>query len=113
ASSVDTARRWDTAVAASSAPVADEMAARTSRRRCAAVSMTLLLMSDPLDDAGRGLGASRAHRDERALAVRALELVQGGGDEPRPGAADGVADRDGAPVDVDLVHVGPVHLRPA
>src|SRR5699024_5296276 len=112
ASSVETASRCAIAVAASSAPLAVESAASTSRRRPAAASMTLL-MSDPLDDARRGLGAARAHRDQGAFAAGALELVQGGGDEPRPGTADGVADRDGAPVDVDLVHIGPMHLRPA
>ena len=51
-------------------------------------------------------------RDQAVLLSRALELVQRGGDQPAAGAADRMAEGDGATVDVHLVHVGFVHLRP-
>ena len=46
------------------------------------------------------------------LASAPLQLVQRGGDQPGAGAADRVAERDRAAVDVDPVRVGLVHAQP-
>ena len=57
--------------------------------------------------------APPAHIEIRADGlVAALELVQGGGDQPGAGGADRVAEGDRAAVDVDLVHVDPVLAGP-
>ena len=53
--------------------------------------------------------AAGAHGDQRGAGVAPLQLVQRGGDQPGAGAADRVAEGDGAAVDVDLVRVGLVH----
>src|SRR5215471_14685545 len=68
--------------------------------------------SETLDDGGRGHGATGAHGDQGGGGVPALQLMQGGGDQPGSGAADRVAEGDRAAVDVDLVRVGPVHAEP-
>ena len=69
--------------------------------------------SDPFDDRAGRERAAGAHGDQRGLAVAALQLVEGGRDQAGAGRADGVSQRDGAAVDVHLVHVGVVNLRPA
>src|SRR3546814_11940163 len=61
--------------------------------------------SDALDDDGGGHAAAGAHRDEAALEVAALELVEHGADEHRAGGADRVAEGHRAAVDVDLLAV--------
>src|SRR5690606_11214838 len=66
----------------------------------------------PLDDGAGGEGAAAAHRDERRVLVAALELVQGGGDQAAAGAADGVAEGDGAAVGVHVLPVRLVELTP-
>src|SRR6185437_13324174 len=53
-----------------------------------------------------------AHGHQRGADVAALQLVQRGGEQPGAGAADGVAQGDGTPVDVDPVRVGLVHAEP-
>src|SRR3954447_19226876 len=60
---------------------------------------------DALDDRAGAEAAAAAHRHEAYLLVRALELVQEGGDQPRAGGAERVPERDRAAVDVDAVHV--------
>src|SRR5439155_6844201 len=67
---------------------------------------------DALENRARREGSAAAHRDERRRLVGPLELVEGGGDQAAPGGADRVAQGDGAPVDVDLLHVGLVDARP-
>ena len=72
-----------------------------------------MTVSDPLDDGAGGQRAAAAHGDEGQVASRALELVEGGGDQAGAGGADRVAEGDGAAVDVDLVPVDVVDLAPA
>jgi hypothetical protein len=64
--------------------------------------------SDPLEDCAGAEAAAAAHRDERVLAVGALELVEGLGDRHRAGAAEGVAEGDGAAVGVTLSMSGAI-----
>ena len=57
--------------------------------------------------------APPAHIEISAVGlVAALELVEGGGDQAGAGGADGVAERDGAAVDVDEVQVDVVLAGP-
>src|SRR6202035_2438055 len=51
--------------------------------------------SEPLDDGARRQRAAAAHRDQPVGAVGPLELVEDRGDQPAPGGADRVAERDG------------------
>ena len=69
--------------------------------------------SDPFDDRGGRVRAAGAHGD-RARSRRRVRSssCSGLGDQAGAGRADGVAEGDRAAVDVDLVHVGVVHLRP-
>src|SRR3954463_8193266 len=60
---------------------------------------------DPLDNDGRRHAACGAHRHQAALEVAPFQLVEHGTDQDRAGGADGVAERDRAAVDVDLVTV--------
>lgn len=52
--------------------------------------------------------AASTHGDQCGALIGAAQFVQRGGDQPAAGAADGVAQRDGAAIasDVDLLHVG-------
>src|SRR6185312_1163048 len=58
-----------------------------------------------LDDDRGGHAAAGAHRDEAALQVAALELVEHRADQHRTGGADRMAERHGAAVHVDLLAV--------
>ena len=62
--------------------------------------------SDPLDDGGRAHAAGDTEGGERGAAAGALELVEGGAENHRAGGAEGVAEGDGAAVDVDAGWVG-------
>src|ERR1700759_3900214 len=55
-----------------------------------------------LDDRGGTHAAADAQRDQRGLFVAALEYVDHGAENPRPGCAERMAERDRAAVDVDL-----------
>src|ERR1035441_6584371 len=55
-----------------------------------------------LEDAGGAHAAADAHGDHAVLDVAAWHFAQEGGGELRAGAAEGMAERDGAAVDVDL-----------
>src|SRR5579864_936851 len=68
--------------------------------------------SEAFDDGAGGEGPAAAHRHECQVGVPTLELVQSSGDQAASGRAHGMADGDGAAVDVDLVPVDPVHLLP-
>ena len=61
--------------------------------------------SDRLDAHGHAHAAADAERGEALLGAGTLHLVQQGGEDPRAGRADRVADGDGAAVDVDLGRV--------
>src|SRR4051794_39609790 len=65
-----------------------------------------------LDDRGVGHAAALAHRLQAVTAAGALELVEQRRHEAGAGAAERVAERDGAAVHVDLAHVGVVLLLP-
>src|SRR3954468_15873667 len=56
----------------------------------------LIAGSDPLEDRAGGDGAAAAHGDEGDLLARALELVQGRGDQAAAGGAHRVTERDRA-----------------
>ena len=56
-----------------------------------------------LDDHGHALAAADAHRLEAEGLVGVLEAVEQGGHDAGPGLAEGVAEGDGAAVDVELV----------
>ena len=59
-----------------------------------------------LEHGGNALAAADAEGGKTLLGVVALEhFVQQGDDDTSAGSADGVADGDGAAVDVDLAHV--------
>src|SRR3981081_2407728 len=60
-------------------------------------------MSDPLDDHGDALAAADAHAGEAELDVALLHLVEEGDQDAGAAGADGVADGDGAAVDVEAV----------
>src|SRR5262245_11453639 len=76
---------------------------RQLRRWCAQVDTDLGLHA--LDDDRRGHAATGAHRDEGTLLVAALQLVERGADEDRPGGPDRMAERHRPAVDVDLVAI--------
>src|SRR4051794_39559283 len=57
---------------------------------------------DALDDRGDALAAADAEGDQGGVEVAALQLVEGGAEEHRAGGAEGMAEGDGATVDVDL-----------
>src|SRR4051812_16791613 len=59
-----------------------------------------------LENRARAETAAAAHRDQRALGVGSFELVQRGGNEPGPGRANRMPERDRAAVDVHALHVG-------
>ena len=59
-----------------------------------------------LEDGGNAHAAADAQSSHAQLGVVALlHLVQQGDDDTSAGSADGVADGDGAAVDVNLAHV--------
>src|ERR1700733_206508 len=58
-----------------------------------------------LDDDRRGHAARRAHRDQPALELAPLELVEHGTDQYRAGRADGVTQCDRSAVHIDLVAI--------
>ena len=58
--------------------------------------------AEALDDGGVGHAAALAHRLQAVAAAGALELVEQRGHQPGAGAAERVAEGDGAAVDVDL-----------
>src|SRR5205814_1991279 len=61
--------------------------------------------SNALDHNGRCHAAGRAHRHQRTLEIAPLQLVKHGADQDRAGCTDGMAERDRAAIDVDLVAV--------
>src|SRR5271166_4417637 len=67
---------------------------------------------DALDDGARRQRAPGAHGDQRRALIRALQLVQRGGEQPAAGATHRMPQRDRAAVDVDPGHVGVVHPGP-
>ncbi len=80
----------------------------TKHGRAAVVRRTPGRISlNALNQRSRPEPAATAHRHEADLLVRALELVQQGGDEPRAGRPERMPERHRAAVDVDPVHVGP------
>src|SRR5581483_8251898 len=76
------------------------------------LTLVLTVSSDPFDDRRGCLCATGAHGDECGGAVRALQFVQGGGQQSGAGRADRVAERDRAAADVVLVLGDLVLLRP-
>jgi hypothetical protein len=58
-----------------------------------------------LEDSGGAHAAADAHRHHPVASASTLKLAQDGGGELRAGAAQGVAQGDGAAVDVDAVGV--------
>src|SRR5437660_488972 len=60
---------------------------------------------DPFDDDRGRHAAGGAHRHQAALEIAPLELVQHRADQDRAGGADGMAKRDRAAIDVDLVAI--------
>ena len=64
------------------------------------------------DDGGIGLAAALAHGLKPVTGPGALHLVEERGQQACPGRTGGMPDGDGAAVDVDLVHVRIVLLRP-
>src|SRR5690242_4253877 len=65
-------------------------------------ALSLPMTSDPFEDGAGRQCAAGAHRDERSGGVAPFEFVQCRRDQARPGAADRMAERDRAPVDVQL-----------
>src|SRR5438067_10512288 len=61
--------------------------------------------SDPLDDDGRRHAAGNAHRHQPAPEITPLQFVEDGADQDRTGRTNGMTERDGAAVDVDLVAI--------
>ena len=59
-----------------------------------------------MDEGAGAQAAAAAHGDEPPLAVGALEFVQRLGDQDAPGAAQGVAQGNGAAVGIHPLHVG-------
>src|ERR1700716_3854163 len=99
------------------------MSARPSRgRTAAAMRATRILkarataapcpLPEALDDGGVGHAAAFAHGLQAPAAAGALELVEQGGHELGPRAAERMTRGDGSAVDVDLAHVGVVLLLP-
>src|SRR5215207_10956989 len=68
--------------------------------------------SEALDDRAGAEATAAAHRDQAVAAADALDLVEGLGHQERPGAAERVAEGDGAAVGVRLLEVGPDLLGP-
>src|SRR4029450_3391596 len=63
------------------------------------------LAIDPLDDRGDALSHADAHRRQTVATAGPGKLGDEHRDEAGPAHAEGVSERDGAPVDVDLGHV--------
>src|SRR5829696_3020342 len=63
------------------------------------------LPSNALDDDRRGHTAGGAHRHQPSLEVAPFQFVQHRADQDRAGRPDGVAERDRAAIDVDLLTV--------
>src|SRR5216683_4876466 len=66
-----------------------------------------------LEQRSRAESATAAHRDDRSLTVRPLELVKCLGDEPAAGRAERMAKRNRAAVRIHTSHVGLKRARPA
>src|SRR5215471_2727699 len=62
-------------------------------------------MHDALDRNRSGFAAADAEGRHAAFQVLRLQRVQQGHDQPRAGCADGVAERAGAAVDIQLVSI--------
>src|SRR5689334_8577365 len=60
---------------------------------------------DALDDDGGGHAARRTHGDKAALEVPPFQFVEDRADQHRAGGADGMAQRNGAAVDVHLLRI--------
>src|SRR5882672_6405026 len=60
---------------------------------------------NPLDDDGRRHAAGGTHCHQAALEIAPLQFVEHGADQDRAGGANGMAERDRAAIDVDLVAV--------
>src|SRR5262244_4415720 len=60
---------------------------------------------EPLDDRADPLPEANAHGLESVALLAALELVEQRGHEPRPRAAEWVAEGNGPAIDVDALHV--------
>ena len=67
---------------------------------------------EAFDDGRVGHAAALAHRLQTVAAAGALELVEQRGHQASAGAAERMAERDRAAVDVDLAHVGVQLLLP-
>src|SRR5579875_3710699 len=75
---------------------------RSGRRRSTVAPPCPLACSiSDLDDQGVALTAARADRRAAEPAAAPAQLQHQGGDDPRAGGADRVAEGDGAAVDVD------------
>src|SRR5438105_2693799 len=74
------------------------------RKRHLAVARTRWLQ--PFDDGDVGLAAALAHGLQAVAAAGALELVEQGRHQTHAGGAQGMAEGDGAAVDIDLGQVG-------
>src|SRR4051812_3565828 len=85
------------------------MATRPSRPKISAGCMTSWVTGvlDTLEHHPRSEAAAAAHRDQRRLAVGALELVHRLGDEHGAGRAERMAERDRPSVRVHAIDVGP------
>src|SRR6185312_6314874 len=75
--------------------------------RCAAASMSSkvtgdALTSDPLQRECDALAHANAHRAERPTATGALQLIHRSGGEARTAHAEGMAERDRAPLRIDV-----------
>src|SRR6218665_1211030 len=57
--------------------------------------------SDAFDDQGDALADADAHGAQRIAAAAAMQLVDGGGDQPRTAGAERMAQGNGAPVRID------------
>ena len=60
----------------------------------------------PLDDRRRAKAATAAHRLQAVAGVAALQLVEQRDHQAGAGRAEGVAEGDGATVDIDARHIG-------
>src|SRR4051794_17950142 len=92
---------------------ADDSLAVLTRPACSASSAGCRpppsLMSDPLHDRGDPHAAAHAQGGQAPAQVAALQLVDEGAEDHRPGGAEGVAHGDRAAVDVGLL-VGDPHV---
>src|SRR6266851_3057896 len=66
-----------------------------------------------LEQRSRAQSATAAHRDDRSLTVRPLELVKRLGDEPAAGRTERMAKGDRTAVRIHTSHVGLKRPRPA